>query len=317
VSTTPASVATQPTQEPSAIPTFTPSEAIISPPTQTVLPSTGAFGPIAGGPTLTDLPSLTPSVTLAGAIVTSAPPTEVPTTPLANESQTPTPTYLPITTAGAGTEIHLGETLHSMFSKPGEISRFIFFSPAETVISIGMFSTEGKVIPAFEMYAPDGTRVASVAGTARLPQAVLSGFILPATGAYIIYPYSAGGLGSFDLTVGPSWTLREIGGGDLTPNIIHNGVIRRVGDRETWTVTLSANSLITIEATPNNSQVDPVIELVGPDGIRVATGHDFSASNHAKVENIRIPADGVYKVRITAYANHTIGAYNVVVRIVG
>ncbi|HVO41823.1 MAG TPA: hypothetical protein VMT34_04335, partial [Aggregatilineales bacterium] len=294
---------------PAPVPTLLP---IVSTATlaSTGLSPTAAFGPVVGGPTLTDLPSLTASF--------------LPTTPepgitvVSNSvTSTFTPTFLPVTAAGVGSQIHVGETLRGKIGSPEQIDRYIFFSPAQTIVTIGMFPVAVGLIPAFEMYAPDGSRVAAVAGTASLPQAVYSGYILPQTGAYIIYPHSAGGTGNYDLTIGANWTLREIGGGELTPNIIHNGNILRVGDRETWTITLQTNSVITVEAVPNNSQEDPVIEIIDPNGFRIATGHDFSLANHARVENLRVPSQGVYKIRITSYANHTIGGYTVVVRLVG
>jgi hypothetical protein len=61
-----------------------------------------------------------------------------------------------------------------------------------------------------------------------------------------------------------------------------------------------------------DSKVDPVIEVIAPDGRLLTTAHDFSDANTARTKPINVPVAGTYQVLISAYQNATIGPYLVV-----
>jgi hypothetical protein len=57
------------------------------------------------------------------------------------------------------------------------------------------------------------------------------------------------------------------------------------------------------------SVLDPVIEVVSPAGEQIAVAHDPGPAHSAATVLISIPVAGVYRVRISAYANQSVGNY--------
>jgi hypothetical protein len=140
-----------------------------------------------------------------------------------------------------------------------------------------MFPAEAsKLVPSFVIYAPNGEQAGQAAGAAG---AILSGYTLPSTGAYIIYvrAYQGQSRGRYTLTVGEGATLRHVGGRHITGDVAVLGNLPRAADREVWSIDLPANATLRVETF--QSRFDPLIEVVGPDG-KIAN-RQGSAPTHA------------------------------------
>src|SRR5262249_30370383 len=176
--------------------------------------------------------------------------------------------------------------------------RCAIFGAAGSTISIGVFP-DGKspIVPAFDVYAPDGSRVISAIAPLNDPTgafgrgAITSGYTLPVTGAYIVYVKAAKGQfgGPFVLTVGDGWTLRDLVNGVLAPSATQSGKIIRMGDRGVWWLDLPANATISVQVAPAQSKLDPVLEIVSPDGKMLGKAHDASPAHTTLLANLTTP----------------------------
>jgi hypothetical protein len=248
-------------------------------------------------------------------------PTLTPFRPTLAPTLTPSITPTVLVTAQNGARLELGKTVRGEITGPEQVDRFTVFAPANAVISLGMFPTEGSLlVPAFEVYAPNGDKIAEALANqpgARPGEALVSGLSLPATGAYIIFAHAAPDTptGAYTLTAGSDWTLREVGGGEGHPDTTYPGALFRGGDRETWVYNLPANATISADVSPEQGDFNPVLEIVGPDGAQLAATRGGSGGA-AQVSSLFTPKAGAYLVRITAFRNESVGSYRLTLRLI-
>ncbi len=235
----------------------------------------------------------------------------------ATPSPTLTPTALPFVRSGS--QLALGQTVQNWINDRQQVDRFSVFGPAGAVISLGMFPAEGSaLVPAFELYAPNGEKAAEANGANGAGGAVLTGFTLPVTGAYILFVRSLRGesLGAYTLSVGEGWTLRDVERGPTATDQINRGRLARTGDRDVWTVELPTNASVSIEVNPvgASSRLDSVLEVVGPEGKLLATART-GAARPARINALTTPAQGRYQVRVSAFRAESLGEYIMLVRV--
>jgi hypothetical protein len=228
---------------------------------------------------------------------------------------TATPTAVPLAQTGA--RIQIGQSVNGVITHEQDVNRFAIFAPAESVISVGMFRTDdSRLAPAFEVYAPNGSQVAQAK-----PQpnggAVLSNITLPVTGAYIIFAHANGNQssGPYTLSIGDGLSLRDVSGGALTPNLPAQGSIQRTGDRQVWTMELLANTTFIVEARPLQTTLQPILDIVAPDGKVIGSAIVDQRSHLTQTQPLVAPVQGTYKIRVSTAAGMSGGAYNISVRI--
>ncbi len=230
------------------------------------------------------------------------------------QSAQATPQSLPEAKLSAGSQLRVGESITRTLTDSENPDHYAVFGAYGDLISVGMFATQDSPLaPSLEIRAPDGSQVAAANGKS---EAVISALRLPSTGAYIIYAKSARAtLGSYTLAVSAGWTLRDLDGSPLKMEAAYSGSLPRSADRQVWRLELRAGTVFSVLAQPAaESLLDPVIEVVTPTGDQLATAHDFSALHSAATQEIRAPVSGTYLIRISAYANKSIGAYDLIVR---
>ncbi len=227
-------------------------------------------------------------------------------------------TATPSATATPGTPsrpLKIGVSMDGTLTDPNKPDRYAIFGAYGDLISVGMFPAQtGQLIPAFDVYAPDGSLVASVVGKS---EALLSAFRLPSTGAYIIYakPGTPTGFGAYTISVGSGWILRDLDGNPLRMGSPYSGALLRLGDRQVWQIDLRAGTTFNVAAQPSaGSPLDPVIEVIMPGGEQLAVAHDLNAANSATTTILSAPTSGTYLIRISAYVNKSVGAYDLIVR---
>jgi len=259
------------------------------------------------------IPLPTATATLVATRVASLEPTMTPTI---------TPTILVQATFGAA--LRIGEPVRGQIQSTDQVDRFAVFTPAGTVISLGMFPDAGSaLIPAFDVYAPNGDKILTAEGVpatdpadVRAGGAIVSGFTTPVTGAYVIFAKGNGAksaFGAYTLIVGPEWTLREVGGGSAQINETFRGQLYRSGDRETWRYQLPANATIRVAASADSAPFNPVVEVVGPDGAQLAAVRGGPGGT-AEVPSLVTPKAGEYLVRITSLKNESAGQYTMTLK---
>jgi hypothetical protein len=239
----------------------------------------------------------------AGNIPTPTPPP--PPTP--GPSPTPTPTAVPV--AEIGSLLKSGETVQGTISLPGQRDRYVVFGPAGTVISIAMFrADESALVPAFEVFAPNGEQVVEAKGAAG---AIVVGYTLSVTGAYIIYPHDAGNIanGTYSLTIGDGLSLRNFHPGAAQLGEANQGSLRRTGDRDVWLVDLAAQTTFAVEVTPLTAAFQPVVEVVGPDGKQLGVARTNATVKTAKLGSLFAPTQGKYQIRVSSVPGTPAGQY--------
>lgn len=247
----------------------------------------------------------------AGKLPTPTPAPTSPNTPTPADTAVPPPTLIP--TADSGAQIRIGQSIQGLITNPQDADHFAVFGPAGAVISIGMFRTDDStLVPAFEVLAPDGSQVAAGSGVAG---AIVSGYTLPATGAYIVYAHADHNKssGPYTLTVGDGFILRDLDRGALTPNVVAAGNLERIADRDGWSLDLPANATFGVDLAATQPGFDPTFDVVGPDGKVLGTAQPDPKTHTAKLAGLLSPVQGRYRVRVEALG---IGNYSIIARLV-
>jgi hypothetical protein len=215
----------------------------------------------------------------------------------------------------SGAQIRIGQTVQGAILSPDQVDRFMVFGPVGAVISVGMFPAEdSSLVPSLIMYAPNGDQVGTAAGV----PAIIGGYTLPATGAYILYVHGSRGesVGAYTLTIGDGPALRDLDGGLVVPDVPSSGTLLRSGDRETWSLVLPANATIAVDVSSSQGKLDTLVEVVGPDGKVLATGQASPATHVAKIVSATTTVQGRHLIRVRAARMGSTGAYTLLARVV-
>ncbi len=134
------------------------------------------------------------------------------------------------------------------------------------------------------------------------PQGALGGVTLTQNGTFTIQ--ISGKAGQYQLTLGGK--AAQATPVLATTNVLKFGapIVRQVlNDNKPeadWQFTGHTGDLITLSVTADGT-LDPVLELIDPNGKSLAINDDVHGNRDAGLEHFRLPADGVYKVKITRY----------------
>lgn len=239
------------------------------------------------------------------AVVTPNPP-QVPTlTPVPTYAGIPTPAFV-----STGVRLRDHGPVISVLDNPTTVVIYAIELIAGQVITIG-----GGAIPGsearlqFEVLAPDGQVVA-----------VANSDTSNANGDTVISPLRAGLSGVYQVFVGP---YQGLAGGYLISYGIgstwldvsmpvppfgerQSGSIQRRGQRDVWSVQLRAGDIIALGVTPaGDSLLDPMVEIVAADqpDVILATDDNSGGNRAALIQQVEIPRDGTYLIRVMAAAN--------------
>jgi hypothetical protein len=243
---------------------------------------------------------------------TETPPVLPTSTPTLAPTPRPSSTPTVVVAAVFGQALAIGDSVLGEIVDAETPDRYAVFGPAGSIISLGMFASDGSpLIPALEVYAPDGTLLAEAAGEPGGERAALvNSLSLPATGAYVIFAHGLPNAptGDYSLSVGDGHALRLIGGNPGTVGQTYQGVLSRRGDQERWAFDLPANLTFSAQVTPIESSFTPVIDLVAPDGAVLASTRE-GQEDSALFPPFQIAQAGRYELRVSARENDGTGRY--------
>ncbi len=235
-------------------------------------------------------------------------------------------------------EIAIGDVVSGEIAVAGEVDRYTFQGAQGQVVSIALDRTDDSapLDPLVELFGPDGTSLAASDDDGGNLNSLISGFTLPVDGVYTIAARSWGnqytGPYMLSLTEGaaapppaaplgvpPQQGLPSVGReGELTLGTPVIGLLAE-GTMDVWTFqgesgTVASVSLMAIGGVLN--ALDPTVELVGPDGASLAYDDDSGGDLNSLITAARLPADGVYTVRVRAYSDRSSGMYTLLVQAV-
>ena len=235
--------------------------------------------------------------------------------PAAGQAQTPTPTATSIPVSD-GLQLQIGQTVQGAISQRGQRDRLIIFGAQGTVLSLGMYApTDSRLVPHIEIYAPNGEVVVS---TTHPTGAVIIGYQLPVTGAYIVFASADGNRtrGTYEITLTAGNAVRELAQGSLTlDNAMRDGALTRAGDRDVYDVDLPANVTLSANIVPYQSALVPVVEVVDPAGNVMARATGTSGLRQV-VLTPSIGAQGRYQIRVSGLLAQATGSYLISVRVI-
>jgi hypothetical protein len=94
-----------------------------------------------------------------------------------------------------------------------------------------------------------------------------------------------------------------------------HGAINETTPAEDWTFAGRANQVISLLAVSISGDLDPVLQVFGPDGALIGENDDRdSLVQDAGLEALILPADGTYTIRVTRYqGSATVGEYELTI----
>lgn len=228
------------------------------------------------------------------------------------QTQAPTATPAPV---GDGVLLLLGQTLEGSINAPGQRDRFVVFAPYGTVISLGMFAGDSsRLVPRLEVYAPNGEVVSA---SSQPTGAVISGYTVPVTGAYIVLASANANRtrGAYFITAATGIAVRDLPRGQLTLDGVTRGELARVGDRDVYAVDLPPLARLSVEVSAYQSGIVPVVELVDPAGNLLARAGATPNTGGRVMLAPSLTSAGRYQVRISGFQAQTTGSYLLTVRL--
>ncbi len=242
-------------------------------------------------------------------------------TPTRSATLTPTPTIAAVTPtfspAIPGNRVEDHKPIIGVLAEVGDFARYPFFAAAGEVVSIGVTPSEGSaLLPKIELYDPDGVLIAETTADSQAGNAaVLSAVALPSTGPYMIFVFGEGDTsGEYVLSYGIGTTRQNVMRGEAFVDRPNEGAIAAPALRDVWGVFFSEGDVITVAASPIDATLDPVIEVASAGGEVVASDDNSGGGANAQIEQVRIPASGLYHLRVRDARGTGVGRYTLIWR---
>lgn len=240
--------------------------------------------------------------------------------PIGSQTPTPSPTFAtPVETPETdpllpSSRIEIGRSLIGTFDHDGQEHRYTFLGYAQDRITFGLSRLDANATfdPIIRLQAPSGDIIAENDNHTDSPDALVINFQLPATGVYTLYAGSANGLGTgnYLIAVGEGFVLRDVEQGTAIHNEPIVTELAAYGVRDVWLAEVTAGDSISVSVEAwDDSDFDPMVEVVSPSGITLGFDDDSGANNNAILIGIPTPETGLYRIHVAAYNHTTIGTY--------
>lgn len=201
--------------------------------------------------------------------------------------------------------------------RPGGFGRFTVAAVPGDFVTLGVTPAE-SLRPKLELFGPDGDLLAQHVAPRAGAEALIAMWPAAAAGLYTVLVTGADGTtGAFTLAYGAGLSREEIARGAAAADTPYEGQIARPATREVWTLPLNRGDVISAAASPTSANaLDPVLELVGPDGVVVASDDNSGGAPSALIQRAAAPAAGVYQLRVAAANAASVGPYRLIWRYV-
>jgi hypothetical protein len=242
-------------------------------------------------------------------------PTDPPTIPTATATQ---PYVTPTLGFSAGVErLQDHAPVLGNIARAGEIVRYTLYATAGELISVAIQPAAGSGFrPQVEIYGPEGTLITSGNSSNGTDGGVLLPKIpIAESGAYLLFVAGENNtLGNFVLSYGVGASHTDRYRGNAAANERITGEIMTAGYREVWTLPLGAGDVLTVAVNTETGGLDPMLQLVAPDGTILYSDDNSGGSKAALIRYAIIPVSGIYTVRVRDTLGTQRGIYTLVWR---
>ena len=212
------------------------------------------------------------------------------------------------------------QPLLSNIPRPGDFQRFTFETAASETISIGVMpSATSSLRPMFEVFGPEGVLIANVRTSSSNAGggAFAAGIPIPEAGVYtIIVTSEDSSTGGFRIGYGRGTTYEDVYKGQPSSDIRIGGQLQQRGQRDIYRVTLNQGDIITVVASPDQVNLDPVVEIADENGQLLYSDSNSGGDRAAVIRLAQIERSGVYQLRVRDAAATGVGTYTLVWRYV-
>jgi hypothetical protein len=200
----------------------------------------------------------------------------------------------------------------------GEAHTYTFRSEGGETLNVEMRAEPGgtNLDPVLELYGPNGLLVAfnddQPDSGARSRDAALVDAPLVEAGVYTLVARSYGkrGAGMYSLTATREPLLSLDGSAPIALGERVQAEIFVAGQVDRWTFQGQAGQVVRISMRhAPGSQLDPLVELIGPDGETLTTSDDDGGDVNSLIDAFTLPLDGPYVIVARAWGSLSVGEY--------
>ncbi len=205
-----------------------------------------------------------------------------------------------------------------VIERQGDFDRYPFNVTQGQLITIGV-RPDANFSVKLEIFDPEGLLIATVtpATSNAGGDALISALPAALSGTYTAFVTGeANSTGGYSIAYGIGFSHTDTRRGETVPDQVYNGSIQRRGWGELWTLDLHQNDVISAAARAGQGDIDPVLEIIAPDGSLISMDDNSGGGRDAQIVSALAPVDGRYHLRVTSVNASGQGAYTLVWRIV-
>ena len=219
--------------------------------------------------------------------------------------------------AAPGSRLQDHAPVSAAIDRPGGFGRYSIAAAAGDFLTVGVAPADGSGLrPALELFGPDGVLLARDSAPRAGAEALVAMWPAASDGLYTVLVTGADDTaGAFTLSYGLGPSREEHARGSAAADTPYEGQLVRRGARDVWTLALNRGDVITAAASPTSAAaLDPLLELVGPDGSVVASDDNSGGAPSALIQRATAPAAGIYQLRVAAANAASAGPYRLIWR---
>lgn len=213
--------------------------------------------------------------------------------------------------AQCGGDVAVGSTTQGEIW--GGSCEYYFNGTAGDSMTIRMSAVSSSLDPFLELYSPQGGKLASDDDSGGGYNSLIT-YRLPSDGWYTIAAGAYSGSGSFSLTVSRGSTGGSSGGSGgaiQLPGQVRSQVANS-GQRYRYTFSVGSPRTVTITMMKTSGNLDPYLELFGPNGALVASDDDSAGNYNSQIVR-QLNGNSTYTIVARDYGSGT-GSFELTVR---
>lgn len=222
--------------------------------------------------------------------------------------------------AVSGQELQDRVPLLGSLEREGDFDRYSLRAAQGQLLTLGVQPDAGSaLLPRLELYDPEGSLIytATVANSNAEGDALIPSLLAAQNGVYVAFVSGERNTsGGYIISYGVGFSREDVRRGLTIPDQIYTSEISRRGLGEVWSLDLNQDDVISAAASPLTVILDPLLELIGPDGTVVAVDDNSGGGRDAFIASARVPVSGRYRLRVTAARVAADGGYTLVWRII-